>query len=1384
MKFWSFLVLISVWSYSTFSSASGFDSDTCEELSSNGDFSVRFEIEDADLEETIWAEKGVGNNPVDPIAIWTDDLSVLASTIRAGSEIEEDNDYKVWLSYKSSEGGNNKSGLLTYYLWIGGSWDEISSNIADLSGLSSVNVEIDEEGVDELECSTDLTPPPLPEYSDDAQYEFGVKQCASMPCTINFTKDYDFTPLVFVMPTIDTVDPDEDKPATLYISSTLTASSTSVQINKDTVNIPQMDNDVLITEVSYLIIEPGVADFNGHEVIAGYLDTNRYKSKNGTNGNAEAVVYYEFGARQVFNSPVVLHQVQTRVNGNKWITSGKAIGNRENTEARLFLELSASREGNRYQEERIGFIATNSTSGSIDVDGYSVVFQRGFKSVNQQGQDPMYDGCTKAYADISSLDRVDGIIGKKQERRGGHGGWTRRCEIKDDNQVSFVIDEDFRDRTHLQEELGYFAFEQLESDFMDICKYTPSIAQTNSYYNGAVYDGRLVFTSGAGNKIAVPEDGLAMSFKDNDGGIAQCVYPSSEQSCIVDDSIIYPDFPIQLDDFDTNSASDVNCTDTSCTLEPGTYKDVKISEDSILTLNSGVYYVNELNFEEENAELRVNGEVEIHYKKIYLQKDGALINKDGDPNNLLLIGHGEDAFAEVKASNIEFFGYWYVDHLATNQGGFDVEGDDNQFHGGITAYNISMSGWRNELNGILPNECGGTPPSSTYRIELTPASDIALTCEDLSLTATVYKDDVVDSSYNGSITFSTDDGQSDQNKNAVEGVAEFSLSVTQTSTVSAEVSTTIDSSTYTDDGSYDFVPYKFDVPDQYLIAAKPESVTAKVLACDSGEVVDVGYSGTPTITSNMVQPSSGSGTLTYAPIFSGGTSTDESSSIEFSESGQLTVTLTDGSFNCDGYDDCPIEGEDELTGAFSVRSRPWTFAICSDDDVSGNATDASSTSYKASGTVFSTTVKPIAWQSGGSETEPVDTSSYCGATVTQNFFISDAPGAIVEMTHDVDTPSGGINGNLTGTLEKNHDNKSSAGSHYDYSNLSWDEVGSIRLKVDTQGTYLGMDINQGYRNIGRFYPAFFKVIDTRWDYPDSLPHVYMGQPFDGLDFDVEALNSNNGAVQNYPLFATGLKAKFNLFEDSSFGSRFVSPAFGDGSWAVNNSRSVGTFNNTVANDCSDSICWNKQDNVDPDGPFNAAEDIEDSNIILDGALSIINTDPIAYTTDGKILTDQPDIRFGRIRLKDVGGNQETNITVPLTVEYWNGSRFITNSEDNSTAFEGGDYCHQLIWSDIGTDNASLSGTGSVSLGESRELVASQSDPTREQVRFWLVLGSPEEENGESSSCNGSDNGLPWLRYNWDGADGDEEDPSTVVTFGIHRGNDRVIFRGESGLTGQ
>ncbi|WP_375792881.1 DUF6701 domain-containing protein, partial [Vibrio alginolyticus] len=176
---------------------------------------------------------------------------------------------------------------------------------------------------------------------------------------------------------------------------------------------------------------------------------------------------------------------------------------------------------------------------------------------------------------------------------------------------------------------------------------------------------------------------------------------------------------------------------------------------------------------------------------------------------------------------------------------------------------------------------------------------------------------------------------------------------------------------------------------------------------------------------------------------------------------------------------------------------------------------------------------------------------------------------------------------------------------------------------------------------------------------------------------------------------------------------------------------------------------------------------------IGGHFSSSSLDKAGVSIGVKQLRKQPDIRFGRVDLDDVGGNQGKELRVPFRVEYWNGSRFIANPDDNQTDVKGVTAAETHIWP-TGTDAdpkaVTLGAGGTVSSGSSRSITATQAEPYRQQTRVWLDLDD-------------SKNGLPWLKYDWD-KDGSEENPSTVVTFGIHRGNDRVIYRGEPGLTGQ
>ncbi|WP_025629222.1 DUF6701 domain-containing protein, partial [Vibrio parahaemolyticus] len=340
------------------------------------------------------------------------------------------------------------------------------------------------------------------------------------------------------------------------------------------------------------------------------------------------------------------------------------------------------------------------------------------------------------------------------------------------------------------------------------------------------------------------------------------------------------------------------------------------------------------------------------------------------------------------------------------------------------------------------------------------------------------------------------------------------------------------------------------------------------------------------------------------------------------------------------------------------------------------------------------------------------------------------------------------------------------------------EVGAFEFTITPPETYLGSKsfaITPAKEVIGRFYPKYFRIDEVKnnqWAYPDGQSFTYMEQAFGAKEFYVEALNADKGAVTNYAFFSDGLHARFGLKDTSSYEARFSSNKTYSGTWLNNGtayvtSRSLGKF----AGSTTDGLVFSKGSGASyPDGPLNLYENAKDTTISIKGISA--NSDPVSIDGNDGVLATQPDIRFGRVDLDDVGGNQGSTLHVPLRVEYWNGSRFIANPNDNQTEVTGVKAAQQHIWpTDQSAKDVTLGEGGIVTSGSSRSVTATQAEPYRQQTRVWLDLDD-------------SANGLPWLKYNWDNKNAGEENPSSVVTFGIHRGNDRVIYRGEPGLTGQ
>ncbi|WP_080637414.1 DUF6701 domain-containing protein [Vibrio owensii] len=579
-----------------------------------------------------------------------------------------------------------------------------------------------------------------------------------------------------------------------------------------------------------------------------------------------------------------------------------------------------------------------------------------------------------------------------------------------------------------------------------------------------------------------------------------------------------------------------------------------------------------------------------------------------------------------------------------------------------------------------------------------------------------------------------------------------------------------------------FTPYMFEayaedlssLKEIHVIAGKSQTVDTRLLACaTTGEqVIATNYDGKPQVTHPLIKPVGGNeGNFSYSAEFKDGLS---SHGLITNESGLFSVRLFD-TFKCTGFQECPDEGSVEVEGTFNVKSRPWTLAICDGSTTLASGTSESGPGFIAAGEHFSLTVKPIVWQSGGSLSGEVNTESYCGTDVTQNFMLKDAPAASIVLSSKQKTPTETADQSeklLESTLSLTRSHTESENSQYTFSSLYWEEVGSLKIKAKLDSQYLDMTVNTGYRNVGRFYAKYFKVREAEWTYPTKQDFIYMNQPFERVSYDVVALNAKKEDIQNYVHFNASLREHLHLGELSNYVNRFIPPPANSVEWNLVGDASVGTFTIEKASGnatCDNSPCWEKDETNGnyPDGPFNKDSKSTQSEI---GLIHTNVVDEIHFFDDRHILEQQPDVRFGRLNFKDVGGNQGMTIKVPLDVEVWQDGRFVTHFEDSATTANGEHHTRTPIWSNSPADNTLLSGEGTMLAGRTYDIVASQVDSAREQVRFDLDLSS-------------AGNNLPWLKYNWDKSDADEDNPPTVVTFGIHRGNDRIIYRGEPNFIG-
>ncbi|UQA50080.1 DUF6701 domain-containing protein [Vibrio sp. ED002] len=1281
--------------------------------------------------------------------------------------------------------------------------------------------------------------------NNNPQFEFGTipaEDCQvlnnerGVTCDIKFQNTYDEEPLVFVMSTIDASMSNFSQKKTEYPSDLRVWSKSKTQATIKQLFPPhsaackrlrynsskkkwQCTNnnnqgervtfvDAPMEDIDYLVIEPGVIKFDGDAmIVAGEVSSNlTYSNIGGSTYRSKEVKFRDFGLNTSFASaPGVLVQLQTRKNysGNEPLWLSSIALNPTTKGFSLIIDRSeVTRNSVLSRSEDVAFVAG---LGQGFVNGRK--FWLGDGSTRNTLGDlddnvikPVTEGCLQVSDfPVSGFKSAPVLLASKRTRNGNNGGWLRRCSVTK-NGVALINEEDMQrdsERGHVVEPFSYFLFDKPPVD--DVCQLFPSPAQTwDTNTNGELVMSNNTLISGAnlsnGKRYVGFKPGK-ITMHNN----ASC----DNQSCLGDSGLMVK--KQTLESF--RSPQDPNLQNVIVSGRHGvgerTFRNneiignLSVEETGTVYFEAGTYWVGSININNAGKIIIPDGEkVTIHAKSVSISNNNSFFGELEGGELIVLVHDSQSSYVNF-GNNTAFSGLLYSE--------VDVPLSNNVIvNGAITARNIRMS--NNAEIHATDNHC--FTPSDNYEVTLSPATQYALMCgtdqpsfeietkndgyaESTGVTVQVYPDadkfsvEVADSTGIGTYpSFTTSNVSSKLGKlklqvtvtdqNGIELDDEYTLKVTVDNDPSK-----------TQTSTFKFVPFKFDVDDQTIIAGKGYQIDTRVLACNDGQQTVVkSYTGSPSVQLEIETPADGrsdESLLTYEPKFISSEQGKTSDTFKLMDSGLYTIKLEDANFTCDPQysDGCPIapdeeKGEQEsvtLNGSFSVKSRPWKIAACNIVAQNGGktnpATQATGDGFIASAESFNVTYKPVVHsESRGNAT------NVCEYPLTQNYFSDSNTAAPLDAEFSVLYPSGGDIANLDPSKGSSLDFSSEEAKTGKTVEYVWDEVGSLNLK--TKATYLGMELGEYDVIVGRFYPKYFKVVDSYWAYPDELSFVYMNQPFDAVEFSVEALNVNKAAIKNYADFAT--KAEFNLDDIDDYSGRFDAPDFGAGSWSNESDKSIGDFSISNSGQCIGSACWNKDlGGSYPDGPFNSVNGIAKSKI---GLIYTNNADPVEYIIDDEKgtnsrLVDQPDIRFGRVDLDDVGGNQGSTLRVPLRVEYWNGSRFIANPDDSQTEVMGEteDNSQVHIWP---TDNTakvvSLGAGGLVDSGYSRSVTAMEAESYRQQTRVWLEL-------------DGALNALPWLKYDWDN-DGSEENPSSVVTFGIHRGNDRVIYRGEPGLTGQ
>ena len=321
--------------------------------------------------------------------------------------------------------------------------------------------------------------------------------------------------------------------------------------------------------------------------------------------------------------------------------------------------------------------------------------------------------------------------------------------------------------------------------------------------------------------------------------------------------------------------------------------------------------------------------------------------------------------------------------------------------------------------------------------------------------------------------------------------------------------------------------------------------------------------------------------------------------------------------------------------------------------------------------------------------------------------------------------------------------------------------------------------------IGRFVPDHFDAtINTPVFAPACNTFTYIGQPINYATnpiVNLSAKNAGGATTQNY----TGSLWKISA-ADINYA---ITPAYSEASHAltvlnssaptaIDNGNGTGglSFADTTSN-----ILQVTRSN--PIASFNAEISLSFNLWDTDGvAVAHVNgsasSNPVQFgrasAGNGISFTGTNKTHlWGRLAMANANGSELTALTVPLFSEYFNGKSFVSNTADNCTSLN---LSSQLSLGNPTTANGiAQAGNTAMTIAPLGLSQATLANATLNAGNAGLSFSAPGAGNTGYINISGSFVSLSWLLYDWNNDGFQDNSPAARVTFGVYRGNPKVIY---------